>query len=211
MRAVIAGSTGEIGKFLLEYLLEEEAFSKVSSLIRRPSTIEHPKLQNKVIAFDELPELDKLEFEVLFICLGTTIKKAGTQEAFRKVDYDYVVNLTDWAKKSGASQVHIVSAMGADANSRIFYSRVKGEMQNAVKKIGIASTYIYQPSLLDSERQEQRLGERIGILVFRALGFLFVGPLKKYASIKVQDVARGMLQRAKQPRVGYFEIPSDMI
>lgn len=211
MRAVIAGSTGEIGKFLLEYLLEEEAFSEVTSLIRRPSAIEHKKLQNKVIDFEQLPEIEIFDFEVVFICLGTTIKKAGTQEAFSKVDYDYVVNLTDWAKKCGASQVHIVSAMGADANSRIFYSRVKGEMQNSVKKIGIASTYIYQPSLLDSERQEQRLGERIGILVFRALRFLFVGPLNKYASIKVQDVARGMLQRAKQPREGYFEVPSDKI
>jgi uncharacterized protein YbjT (DUF2867 family) len=211
MQAVIAGSTGEVGQFLLHYVLDDAAFTSVAALVRRPSTIQHKKLTNTIIDFNQLSALDKQTFDVLFICLGTTIKKAGSQEAFRKVDYDYVVNLTQWAKNCGAKQVHIVSAMGADSKSRIFYSRVKGEMQNAVKEIGIPSTYIYQPSLLDSEREEQRLGERLGILIFRALRFLFVGPLKKYASIKVQDVAKGMVKRAKSAKSGYHIIPSDKI
>mgnify|MGYP000998062146 CR=1 FL=1 len=211
MKAVIAGSTGEIGKYLLQFLLADESFTEVTSLVRRRSLIEHQRLHNLSIDFERINELPLSKFDVLFITLGTTIKNAGSQEAFRKVDLDYVVDLAQWGKQCGASQVHIVSSMGANAKSSVFYSRVKGEMQESVKAVGIEKTYFYQPSLLDSEREEKRTGERIGVILFRLLRLLFVGPLKKYASIKVEDVAKGMWLKSKDAFDGVHIIPSDKI
>ncbi|MBT8326568.1 MAG: NAD(P)H-binding protein, partial [Bacteroidia bacterium] len=193
MKAIIAGSTGEVGKNVLLQLLDKDLFHEVTSLTRRKSLIEHGKLNNQHIDFDAIEKLAPINADALFCCLGTTIKKAGSKEQFRKVDFKYVVDLASWAKKAGVQQFHVVSAMGANSKSGVFYNRTKGEMEEALIQFKFDSTYIYRPSLLDSDRDEKRIGERIGILVFRMLKFLFVGPLKKYASIKVEDVAKGMV------------------
>ncbi len=211
MKAIIAGASGEVGKHLLNYLLEDKQYEEVISLVRSSSMVEHQKLNNQSIDFEKIAELPAFVADAMFICLGTTIKKAGSQAAFEKVDYEYVVNLAKWAKQIEVKQLHVVSAMGADANSSVFYSKVKGRMEAELQKIGIASTYIYRPSLLDSEREESRPAERIGILIFRLLRILFIGPMKKYASIKVQDVAKGMWQRSKNPNTGFHIIESDKI
>ena len=211
MIVAIAGASGEVGKHLLEFLLQDETVTDVVSLIRSKSLIENQKLNNQQINFNAIDELPIIEIVAVFCCLGTTIKKAGNQDRFKKVDFEYVVNLAKWAKKIGAKQFHVISSMGADSASKVFYSRIKGEMQDAVKQIGIESTFIYQPSLLDSEREELRTGERFGIILFRLLRILFVGPLKKYASIKVSDVAKGMWQRSKNPAKGFYIIPSNTI
>jgi len=211
MKAIIAGASGEVGKHLLNYLLEDIDYSEVVSLVRSNSLVEHQKLNNQSINFDKISDLPAITADAIFCCLGTTIKKAGSQAAFEKVDYEYVVNLAKWAKQIGVKQLHVVSAMGADANSSVFYSKVKGRMETELQQIGITSTYIYRPSLLDSEREESRPAERIGIILFRLLKILFVGPLKKYASIKVQDVAKGMWQRSKAAKDGYFIVESDKI
>jgi uncharacterized protein YbjT (DUF2867 family) len=211
MNAIIAGASGEVGKHLLNYLLEDNEYVEVISLVRSSSLVEHQKLNNQSIDFEKIASLPSMTADALFCCLGTTIKKAGSQAAFEKVDYEYVVNLAKWAKQIGVKQFHVVSAMGADANSNVFYSKVKGRMEEELQQIGIASTYIYRPSLLDSEREESRPAERIGILLFRLLRILFIGPMKKYASIKVQDVAKGMWQQSKAAKDGYYIIESDKI
>lgn len=211
MKAIIAGASGEVGKHLLNYLLEDENYTEVVSLIRSSSLVEHQKLNNQAINFDQISELPPITADAMFCCLGTTIKKAGIQAAFEKVDYEYVVNLAKWARQAGVKQFHVVSAMGANANSGVFYNKVKGRMEVEISYIGFESAYIYRPSLLDSEREESRPAERIGILLFRLLKILFVGPLKKYASIRVQDVANGMWQRSKNVEKGFFVIESDMI
>lgn len=200
-----------MGKHLLNYLLEDVDYTEVVSLIRSSSMVQHQKLNNQAIDFDQVSDLPPISADAMFCCLGTTIKKAGSQAAFELVDYKYVVNLAKWAKSAGVKQFHVVSAMGANANSSVFYNRVKGKMEQDVKQVGIDSTYVYRPSLLDSEREETRMGERIGIVLFRLLKFLFVGSLKKYASIKVQDVAHGMWRRSKDAQEGYFIIESDKI
>ena len=211
MKAIIAGASGEVGKHLLNYLLEDNDYNEVVSLIRSSSLVEHQKLNNQAINFDQISELPPITADAMFCCLGTTIKKAGSQAVFEKVDYEYVVSLAKWAKQAGVKQFHVVSAMGADANSSVFYNRVKGRMEADIQKMSFESAYIYRPSLLDSEREESRPAERIGILLFRLLKLLFVGPLKKYASIKVQDVARGMWLRSKKVEKGFFVIESDKI
>ena len=211
MKVIIVGASGEVGKHLLTYLLEDNSIEEVTSLIRSKSVIEHTKLNNQQINFDQLDNLPSIHADAMFCCLGTTIKKAGSKEAFEKVDFEYVINLAEWVKERGVKQFHVISAMGANENSGVFYNKVKGKMESALRKIDFHSTFIYRPSLLDSERDEKRLGERIGILLFRMLKFLFVGPLKKYASIKVQDVARGMWKRSKLGEKGLYVIPSDEI
>jgi uncharacterized protein YbjT (DUF2867 family) len=211
MKAIIAGASGEVGKHLLNYLLEDIDYSEVISLVRSNSLVEHQKLSNQATDFDKISDLPAITADVMFCCLGTTIKKAGSQAAFEKVDYDYVVNLAKRAKQAGVKQFHVVSAMGANADSSVFYNKVKGRMEAEIQRLGFESAYIYRPSLLDSEREESRPAERIGILLFRLLNILFVGPLKKYASIKVQDVAKGMWQQSKAAKDGYYIIESDKI
>lgn len=211
MRVVIAGSTGEIGKELLKEVLDSDSISDVVTLIRRPSETKNDKLQPTVVDFDNLDETNLDSVDAAFCCLGTTMKQAGSKDAFQHVDLDYVVSFAKKAKSAGASQFHVVSALGANANSAIFYNQVKGQMQEAVTALGFESTYIYQPSLLISDRKESRKGERIAIVLFQAFNFLFIGPLKKYAGIHVRTVAKGMFQRSLNPEPGLHIIESHNI
>ena len=144
--------------------------------------------------------------DTVFCCLGTTIKKAGTQEKFKLVDYNYVVNLANWTKVNGANQFVVVSAMGASPKSSVFYSKVKGQMQEAISNLNIPSVSILQPSLLMGNRPEFRLGEKIAIGLMSVLNIFFVGPLKKYKSIQAQTVASAMFNLSKncQPGVTIF-------
>jgi uncharacterized protein YbjT (DUF2867 family) len=133
-----------------------------------------------------------------FCCIGTTIKKAGSQDAFRRVDYDYVLAFARAAQRAGARQFLLVTALGADPASRIFYSRVKGEIEQAVRQLPFQGIQIFRPSFLMGKRAEARLAERLGIPVARALAPLLVGPLRRYRPIHAADVARAMVQIAKE-------------
>ena len=148
--ALLAGSTGLIGRSLLPLLLASARYTQVHALLRRPALADGPKLRVHVVDFQALPTLPPVDD--VFITLGTTIKVAGSQAAFRQVDFDAVVNTARAAKAAGATRLAVVSALGADANSRVFYNRVKGEMQNAVSALGYRSVVIVQPSLLLGDR-----------------------------------------------------------
>jgi uncharacterized protein YbjT (DUF2867 family) len=152
-----------------------------------------------VEALDD-PTLDTVDD--IFCCLGTTLKKAGSQEAFRRVDLDYVVNAASFAKRHSAHHFLMVSAVGADARSRVFYSRVKGEAESAVAKLGIESISIFRPSFILGPREESRLGERLGMGVAAALSFAMVGPLTKYRPIAATTIARAMIAVAATPAPG---------
>jgi uncharacterized protein YbjT (DUF2867 family) len=130
------------------------------------------------------------------------MKKAGSESAFRKVDYDYPLTLAKWTKSSGASGFYLVSAMGASAGSSIFYNRVKGELERDITSLGIGSTAFFRPSLLLGNRIENRPGEKAAIVFAKAIGFLFVGPLKNYKGIHVSKVAKAMIESAKAPKIG---------
>ena len=197
--ALLAGSTGLVGRALLPMLLASPRYAQVHALLRRavPDLPASPKLQVDVVDFQSLPALSKIDD--VFIALGTTIKVAGSQEAFRQVDFDAVVNTARAAQAAGASRLAVVSALGADAKSRVFYSRVKGEMQEALLALGFHSVVIVQPSLLVGDRtalgQPVRAGEVWGA---RLMGWL----PRSVRPISATRVAEGMLRALASPAPG---------
>ncbi len=198
--ALIAGSTGLIGGQLLQLLLNDEYYDVVKAISRKPLEITHPKLENIVLDFDKLTEHhDKLKADDVFCCLGTTIKKVKTKEKFRQVDFDYPVQLARLTQVNGAEQYLLVSALGADKNSNIFYNQVKGEVEEAIEKIGFKSYQIFRPSLLMGNRNESRSGEEAGKVFFKYFGFLVP---KKYKGIESIKVARAMQVLAVQHQQG---------
>ncbi len=202
--ALIAGATGLVGNSLLTQLLADDQYEKIVVIVRKPIDIKHSKLIQQQIDFDSIESL-KLDFPVddVFCALGTTIKTAGSQDAFYKVDYTYVVNLGNWCAANGVERFLIVSAMGASSKSGIFYNRVKGEMEKAVSQLNIQQIQIFRPSLLMGNRTEKRTSEKFAQIVMGGLGFLFVGPLLKYKGIHADVVAKAMINAAKQEVKGF--------
>lgn len=208
MRAQVTGGTGLIGGELLKILAAEQV--EVIALARR--SFSAPVGVRVVQAdFDNLQASSALTCTHAFSALGTTIKKAGSQEAFRKVDFDAVIASAKLAKACGAGVFVVVSALGADAASSIFYNRVKGEMEQALRETGIGSIYVMRPSLLVGDRAESRIGEQIGNVAGMVLGPLMQGPLRKYRPIHGKDVALAMLACARRAAPGFHILESDEI
>lgn len=199
--ALIAGATGLIGSQLLQLLLEDHTYSKVIALSRKPLLISDAKLENVVIAANELKSINELYAHDVFCCLGTTIKQAKTREAFRNIDFNYPLEIAELLKKNGANQFLLISALGADKNARIFYNQVKGETEDAISQVGFPCFHILRPSLLLGSRQETRAGEDAAKVVYKIFGFLI--PLK-YKGIQSIKVARAMVSFAKENRKGKF-------
>jgi uncharacterized protein YbjT (DUF2867 family) len=193
--ALLVGATGLIGSFLLQRLLESDRYARVAVWARRDVGRTHPKLKSEIVDFDRLHERH-VEAEDVFCCLGSTIKQAGSQAAFRRVDYDFAVTLAIAAAGGGAHRLLVVSALGANPDSRVFYNRVKGEMEIAVRAAGVPTTIFFRPSLLTGPRTEVRRGERIG----EAIGALLGPLLGKYRPIAADTVAAAMLKTALSDR-----------
>lgn len=194
MKALVAGSTGLIGELLVKELLADDRVTEVEVLVRKPGITSYPKLRERVIDFSEILKLQGLSATHVFCCLGTTIKKAGSQEAFREVDYRYVADLAALAARSGCSNFTVVSSVGADAKSGNFYLRTKGEMEEAVKTSGIPSIVIMRPSMLLGDRKEFRFGEAVGKWVMKGVNPLLQGSWVKYRAVEAAAVARAMLR-----------------
>ncbi len=208
--AMVAGATGLVGREVLAALLADNSYSAVHSVGRRALPLTHPKLTQHIVDFAALPELPRTDD--VFICLGTTIKVAGSQEAFRAVDYEAVAALARMQYAQGATKLGVVSAMGADPRSGIFYNRIKGEMEAAVASIGYASVSIAQPSMLAGNRaaldQPVRNGEVWALKVSRWLSPLIPA---NYRSIQVKDVAAGLIQAVKAGQPGVRRIVSGQL
>ena len=198
--ALIAGATGLIGRYLLRLLLADRRYKHVNALVRKAAFPDDNKLSECIVDFDRLPALPAASD--VYCCLGTTLRKAGSQAAFRKVDFDCVVNLAAAAKRGGCKRFLVVSAIGANAKSAVFYSRVKGEMENALREIHFDALHVFQPSFLTGDRQESRAGESLGIAAFSAMAPLMLGPLRKYRPIAAQAVAQAMVNAAGQDSRG---------
>lgn len=198
--AIVLGTTGLIGKKVTEHLLKNDTYSTVIILVRKPLNINHPKLKQHIFNYDAIDNT-LLKGDDLFCCLGTTIKTAGSKEAFRKVDLDYVVNVAKVSKGNGINHFAVISAMGANKNSRVFYNQIKGEMEEAIKAIGFDSTYVIRPSLLLGNRKEFRFGELIGKFFMITLSFLIP---KKYRAIYDVQVAISMIHFMSHTEHGYF-------
>lgn len=210
--AVILGSTGLTGSHLLNLLLDGEAYGKVISFVRKQTGISHPKLKEHVVDFDRLDTFkDLVQGDDLFCCLGTTIKKAGSQEAFKKVDLIYPITFARLAKANGIKHYLLISSMGANPNSKTFYLKVKGECEEQLKQFQFESTSIFEPSLLLGKRQEFRLGEWISQHLMKFFSFLMVGKLRKYRAIESSDVAKAMYTVAQRREKGAQVIKLDEI
>jgi uncharacterized protein YbjT (DUF2867 family) len=211
--ALLAGATGLVGGHCLERLLAEPAYTRVITLGRRPLDRADPKLEQRVVELDRLGTVG-VEFPRatdVFCCLGTTMKQAGSEAAFRQVDFTYVVSLAGLALGSGARQFLLVSSLGASPTSRIFYSRVKGETEKAVTALPFEGRQIFRPSILVGERAERRAGESLGIAVMRGTAFAMVGPLRKYRPIAAATVAEAMVRVALRASRGVYIYESDEI
>jgi uncharacterized protein YbjT (DUF2867 family) len=206
--ALLAGSTGLIGNQLLQLLLDDVAYDKVIALSRKPLDLTHPKLANIVLEVDQLKQYADLKADDVFCCLGTTIKQAKTKEAFRKVDFEYPFGLAKTLHANGAKQFLLVSALGSDKNSRIFYNRVKGEVEAAIGAVGFHAFHIFKPSLLVGPRNEKRSGEDAAKVFYKIFGFLIP---QKYKGIESIKVARAMLVNAKENQTGIFTHESDSL
>lgn len=197
--ALVAGATGLIGNQLMQLLLSDAVYEKVIALSRKPLATAHPKLENVLLNIDEWTKLNNLKADDVFCCLGTTIKQAKTKEAFRKVDYEYPVEVAKALKQNGAQNFLLVSALGADKNSRIFYNQVKGEVEAAIIDMNYHATYVFRPSLLLGDRKEQRSGEDAAKVFYKIFGALIP---QKYKGIDAIKVARAMVVEAKSGKPG---------
>ena len=197
----IAGATGLVGRALLERLLERPDVRHVTAIGRRPTGRTHPKLLDLVVDFGSLEaELAGRSATHVFCCLGTTIAAAGSQEAFRRVDHDYPLALGRAARKAGTRKFLVVTAMGANPRSRVFYNRVKGDLEQDLRALALPELAVFRPSLLLGERTERRRGERLAMALAGPMKALFWGPLRKYRPIAASDVAGAMLKVAlEQP------------
>ena len=210
--ALLFGASGLTGGHCLRYLLADDHYTKVVAPGRRLLDIEHPKLEQPLVDFDRLDGfVEALKGDDVFCCLGTTIRKAGSREAFQTVDFVYPSRIAELSHRNGAVQFLMVSAMGADPKSPIFYSRVKGEVEQAIRNYGYPALTFFRPSLLLGKRQEKRVGEDIGQWLYRFFPFIFRGPLAKYKPVNARAVAFAMVKVAKEYMPGENIIESAMI
>lgn len=201
--ALIVGSSGLVGRYCLDFLLASEVCREVIVFTRRPLAREHEKLIRHVVDFKRLKEHSGLiAAGDVFCCLGTTMKKAGSREAFREVDFTYPLEVARIARRNGAERFFIVTSIGADPRSLFFYPRVKGEIEGALRGLGFEGLFIFRPAMLLGDREEFRLGEEIGMRIGRRVTSLMIGPLKRYRPIEAEAVARAMVRVAETPSRG---------
>lgn len=209
---LVIGATGLVGRELVTTLLDSNEFAKVIVWVRTSMGIQHSKLRESFPDFEQLDrEPIPSDVDCIFCCLGTTIKKAKTKEAFRKVDYTYPLMLAENAKQHQVRQFLIISAMGADETSHVFYSKTKGQLETALKQLQLNSLTIFRPSLLLGDRQEFRLGEGLAASVSKVCPFVFKGPLKKYKPVQGKMVAEAMYICALQDKKGINSVASHEI
>ena len=202
--AVVLGATGLVGSQVLRQLIADAGCERIVSLGRRPSGVTSPKLTELTVDLvAPATYRQHLAVDCVFCALGTTIAKAGSQEAFRRVDYEYPLTVAQAAAGAGAQRYVLVSAVGADAKSRVFYNRVKGELESALTALPFPrGVRVLHPSVLLGDRAEARPGEHLAAVLMRATAPLFAGGLKKYRAIPAEAVARALVAAARSEGVG---------
>lgn len=210
--ALVLGASGLVGNELVKILIQQKNYEKIHLLVRKPLEIKNSSCEMHVVDFDQLHKHHEL-FQVtdIFCCLGTTIKKAKSKEAFRKVDFEYPVKAAQLASVSGVEKFLIITAMGSNSKSRVFYNQVKGEVEEAIGKFSLPSVHIFRPSLLLGNRAEFRLGEKMAEKASIFLNTLMVGPLRPYKAIQAKNVAAAMAAVAGMDTSGVNIYPSDNI
>lgn len=200
--AVVLGATGLIGSHVLEQLLQDDAFTKVKVLARRPLPLQHPKLEVIVTDFSNYDQYQTNlgTGDCIFSCIGTTNANVkGDKALYRTIDFDIPVNAARFGIEAGFKQFLLVSSVGANANSSLFYTRLKGEVEEVIANFHFKRFHVFRPSLLVGERKNKRLGETIGIAVFKLFNFLIPS---KYKMITGEKVATAMVNAAKKGKEG---------
>jgi uncharacterized protein YbjT (DUF2867 family) len=213
LKAAIIGATGLVGQKLLEQLLKSDRYTEVHAIGRRAIEREHPKLVQHVT---DLDALDALQLNTVidhgYCVLGTTIRQAGTADAFQQVDRDFVCKFGRLMKQASATGLAVNSSLGANARSGNLYLRTKGEMEQCLREREFDCLAIVRPSLLvPTERKEFRLGELVGFRLFQLLGWLLVGPLRRYRPVEPAAVASALIHSLLQEHVGVVIIESESI
>lgn len=205
--ALVVGATGLVGSKVVALLLANDRYSQVKVLVRKPYAVNHPKLTSIVFDFDN-PDTSRVLADDVYCCLGTTMKKAGSKEAFYKVDFTYPYQIAQTALANGAKRFAIVTAMGADVKSLFYYNRVKGEIEQSLRQLGYHTLLIFRPSLLLGERNESRLGEKIGESLANV--FRWITPAK-YRAIEADKVATAMVTITTSTVEGTLVYESDVM
>jgi uncharacterized protein YbjT (DUF2867 family) len=212
--ATILGSTGMIGRYLLDLLLADEYFKIVRILVRRPISKKDPRMEVKLVDFNDA-ESFKLALEgsdAIFSCIGTTQKNVkGNNELYRKIDLDIPLKAARFGKDEGCRKFILVSSVGASRSSRNFYLQLKGELEHSLHKVGLDAVHIMQPSMLLGERNEKRTAEHMIQGTMKLLSPLLIRSLRKYKAIHGKTVAAAMLKAAKGDEKGFFRHPYDEI
>ena len=201
--ALVAGATGPVGQRLVATLCEAREYSRIHALTRRPLTRDHQKLANRVVRFADLEaQLRGIACTEAFCCLGTTLREAGSEAAFRQVDFDFVLAFARAARAAQAQRFVLVSSVGADADSRSFYLRVKAQTEAAVMTLGFPALDIMQPGLLLGARREMRPLEFAAQWTLPVVAPLMFGALARWRPVGADVLARAMLGAARSGRRG---------
>ncbi|QED38374.1 NAD-dependent epimerase/dehydratase family protein [Antarcticibacterium arcticum] len=193
--AILLGATGLTGGILLQKLLKDPAYGKVVLFSRSSVAVKDEKIEEHLIDLFKLEEYGELfNADVVFCCIGTTKSKTPDEDTYRKIDYGIPVAAAKLCNENGIETFEVISSMGSSPGSKVFYNRIKGEMEEAVLAQNITNTYIFQPSLIAGDRVEKRFFENLAKNALKVLNFVLVGPLKKYRSIHPEIIARAMIQ-----------------
>lgn len=213
MKAAIIGATGLVGQQLLPLLLASDRYDEVHVIGRREVGLDHPKLVQHITELRRMGELElNTQIDHGFCTLGTTIKQASSAAAFKRVDRDYVCEFGKLMKRLGATAIGVNSSLGANSKSRNFYLQTKGEMEDCLREYNFSSLVFVRPSLLvPTGREEFRLGEVVGFKFFQLLGWLFLGPLRRYRPVEPGSVAKAIYKNVQSSDVGTIIIESESI
>ena len=209
--AIILGSTGLTGSLLLNKLLSDDAYASIKLFSRRASGITSPRIKEYVGDMLQLERFkDDFKADEVFVCIGTTSAKTKDRTVYHAIDFGIPVAASRLARKNNIPTLLVISSLGASSRSKIFYSRTKGEMEQAVLNQNIPHTYILRPSLILGQRNEKRFGESLGVVVFKLVNVFLIGRLKKYRSIEADCIADAMITLAESlPDLQI--VPSDLI
>lgn len=208
MRLILAGATGLVGRHVLARALADPRVTHVVAPTRRPLPA-HPNLDAPLVDFDALPaDAAWWRADAVICALGTTMKTAGSRDAFRRVDHDYPLAIADLARRHGTPVYVLNSAMGANAQSRVFYNRVKGELESALRTRGFASLTLVRPGLIGGDRDERRVGETLATHVLRTLRPLLP---RKWRINPAERIADALLDAALDPPAGVHVVASDAL
>jgi uncharacterized protein YbjT (DUF2867 family) len=209
--AIIFGVTGLTGSKVLSELVKTKEYSKIVAITRKTIPVAGDKIQLIVDDFSDIQSLIKfIKGDEIFCCLGTTLKKAGSKNAFLKTDFDLQYKLAVEGRRNGVNAFYLISSLGANSKSFNYYLKTKGRLEEAIVDLKFDKTVIFRPSLLLGKRKEFRLGENISKIIFTSVGWLFIGPLKKYKAIQAEILAKSMISAVKL-ETGIHTFESDKI